>query len=158
MNTNKTNTKGESPAKLSERSRKASQKLPVCDHNEMVRDPVGKYGYWMCAKCHRPYGKPAQEEPSFAKATEGRHSPLPWTWNEMATIVATDDTPVASVLHRDWQRGPTIEESKANAQLIVASVNNAGKLAEALRDQLINDPKHFTPMMNTALAAWEAGQ
>ncbi len=29
-----------------------------CDHNEMVRDPVGKYGYWMCAKCFRPYGKP----------------------------------------------------------------------------------------------------
>ncbi len=26
-----------------------------CDHNEMVRDPVGKHGYWMCAKCFRPY-------------------------------------------------------------------------------------------------------
>ena len=35
---------------------------------------------------------------------------------------------------------------------------HAERLAEALRDCLINNPKHFTPSMNAALTAWEAAQ
>jgi len=35
---------------------------------------------------------------------------------------------------------------------------HAERLAEALRDCLINNPKHFTPSMNAALVAWEGRQ
>lgn len=38
---------------------------------------------------------------------------------------------------------------------IIAKLAHAQRLAEALRDCLVNNPKHFTPAMNAALTAWE---
>ncbi len=45
------------PVEPNDRNETGDQQVE-CDHNEMVRDPVGKFGYWMCAKCFRPYGSP----------------------------------------------------------------------------------------------------
>jgi hypothetical protein len=83
------------------------------------------------------------------KPTQPQHSPLPWSEDpegeyELA-IEAADESVVCSATH-------------ANARLIVASVNNAAKLAEELRSVLKYGSAGNENLIRAVLAAWEAAQ
>jgi hypothetical protein len=110
------------------------------------KKPVAKFTYQpACAKQHEPQAAQPQA-----------HSPLPWETgnNDKWVYVEGQQNPIAMLENAD------------DAKLIVASINNAEKLAEALReaiirmDHLLDDASgEHSPTYKIAKAAlkrWEA--
>jgi hypothetical protein len=96
-------------------------------------------------------------------ATQPQHSPLPWEVSngehyDGTAILSGDDLIADCVVYNGAREG--LSRSKANARLIVASVNNAAKLAEAARRLYNKGPIDSTPEdwsnLRAELAAWEA--
>jgi len=114
--------------------------LPKTVTNEMIRKQMHAY---MEAQ------KPAKAE----------HSPLPWNVNDISPYaIYVNGSRVVDC--REANCICYTERDKANARLIVASVNNAAKLAEALRMWLDGSGTDPVAASRSALAAWdkEAGQ
>jgi hypothetical protein len=110
---------------------------------------------------------------------QAQHSALPWTYSAIGgdNFVMSKGKAIAEVLfdeNGEWEK--SIKEMDANARLIVASVNHAEKLAEALRDiqktafrhevqYWLNDPRTDRQCLDAivsatreALAAWDKAQ
>jgi hypothetical protein len=107
---------------------------------------------------------------------KAQHSPLPWTMlaNSIVTVGIPGQGAIATLGEKDREGGlhlsPEIAES--NAKLIVASVNHAARLAEALRECIteqgaMSERSHYnakrrlqyiTDTARLALAAYEAAQ
>ena len=100
-----------------------------------------------------------EAEPIIEQApNKAQHSPLPWHMGETAqgAIIFGIDIPIADVGSLDT-RPYRYDEQLANAKLIVASVNHAEALAEALRElRDIAWPDNACVKADAALAAYES--
>ncbi len=99
-------------------------------------------------------------EPAPNKA-QPQHSPLPWVVTETAVAIITEppNSKRICTLNTDRNLFP-LRERLANAKLIVASVNHADKLAEALKcaETVLAERGVELKEITRALENWKATQ
>ncbi len=105
---------------------------------------------------------------SGAPEAQAQHSPLPWTLDnqgkgisQFTELVDANDKEIGYL----YKLGELEKISTANAKLIIASVNNAERLAEACKSMAKLSEGWTTEQMNLAitraqkaLAAWEGAK
>ncbi len=96
-----------------------------------------------------------------APEAQAQHSPLPWTLDnqgkgisQFTELVDANDKEIGYL----YKLGELEKISTANAKLIIASVNNAERLAEELRNVLKYGSAGNENHIREALAQWEGGK